>query len=81
MAEAVNFFVDGAVFFDVGVGAGDISFRLIIIKVRHKIMHGVFGEKFAKFGIKLGGESFIMGKDEGGFLEILNEVSHGKSFA
>lgn len=81
VAEAVDFVIDGGIFFDVGVGRGDVGFRLIIVEVGDEIMDFVFWEKFAKFGIELGGEGFIMGEDEGRALVILNQVRHGKSFS
>ena len=48
MAEAVNFFIDGAIFFDISVGAGDIRLWLIVVEIADEIMDFVFWEEFAK---------------------------------
>ncbi len=39
------------------------------------------GEKAFEFGIKLRRQGFVMGKDEGGALNLLDDLRHGKSFA
>src|SRR5689334_24548483 len=44
-AEALDFVVDAGIFFDVGVGAWDVSLRLVIIEVADEIFDGVVGEK------------------------------------
>lgn len=42
-------------------------------------MYFVSGEKFAKLGIKLGGEGLIVSEDKGGLLDVLDNISHSKS--
>ena len=63
MAETVDFFVDGAIFFDVSIGAGDVCFWLVVIEIRDKIVDFVFRKELAKFGIKLSSESLVMRQD------------------
>ena len=48
MAQLFDFVIDGAVLFDVGVGVGDIGFRLVIVVVGHKIFHRIVREKCLK---------------------------------
>ena len=81
VAEAVNFVVDGGVFLNVGVGGGDVGFGLIVVKVGDEVMDFVLGEELAELGIELGGEGFVVGEDEGGALDVLDEVGHGEGFA
>ena len=81
MAQAVDFFVDGAVFLDVGVGRSDVGFWLIVIKIADEIMNFVFREKLAELGIKLGGESFVVGENEGWAIVFLDDICHRKSLA
>ena len=38
-------------------------------------------EKKARRAVKLSGQSFIVGDYQGGSLNLLNNISHGKSFA
>src|SRR3990167_8926089 len=81
MAQAVNFLVNGGLFFNVSVSLRNISFGLIVIVVRDKIMHGVFRKELLEFAVELGGQSFIMGNYQGGFLNFFYNAGHGKSFA
>ena len=65
-AHLFDLVVDGQIFFDVGVGAGDIGFGLIVVVVGDEIFDGIVGKKAFEFLIELGGQSFIMGDDQGG---------------
>ena len=44
-------------------------------------MHFVFWEKLAEFRIKLGGEGFVVGKNEGWAIVFFDNICHRKSFA
>ena len=81
MAQAIDFFVDCGVFFDISIGRGDISFGLVIVEVRDEIMNLVFWEELAKLGLELGSEGFIVGENEGRFPVIFNQIRHRKSFS
>ena len=59
VAEAVDFFVNRGIFFDVGVATGNVGFRLIIIKVGDGVVDLVFREELTKLGIKLGGKVLL----------------------
>ena len=41
----------------------------------------VFRKELLKLGKELGGQSFIVGQDQGGFAGILNQVGHGEGLA
>ena len=60
MAQFIDFIIDGGIFFDIGIGCRDIGFGLIIIVIGDEIFHGVFREKFFKFGAKLRRQSFVV---------------------
>jgi hypothetical protein len=42
---------------------------------------GVVGEEGFEFGVELGGEGFVVGDDEGGALDVADDVGHGEGFA
>lgn len=81
MAEAVNLVINGGIFLDVSIGTGDISLRLVVIEVADEIMDFVLREKLTKLGVELGGESFIMGKNKGRALVMLDKIRHSESLA
>ena len=80
-AHLFDVFVDRAVFFNEQVAAGHIGFGLVIVVVGNKIFHRVFGEKFAHFGIELGGKGFVVRHDDGGAAALGDDVRHGVGFA
>ena len=80
MAQFIYFVVYRKVFFYIRVGLRNVRFGLIIIVVRNKIFNPVFREKFAQFVAKLRGERFVVRYNQSGALNVLNNVSHGKSF-
>ena len=61
MAQAVDFFIDGRIFFDISVGMGNIGFRLVVIVVRNEVLHRIVGEKLPEFTAQLGRQRLIMG--------------------
>ena len=80
-AEFVQFLIDAAVLFDVGVAARDVSFRLVVIVVGDEVLHGVVGEELPELGGQLGGQGFVVGDDDGGALHFLDDVGHSEGFA
>lgn len=76
-----QFGVDHGVFFDVLVGLGEVGFRLVVIVIGDEEFDAVFGEEFFEFVVELGGEGFVVGDHEGGFLDVLDDVCDGKGFA
>ena len=59
--QFVYMVIDGGIFFNIGVRLRDIRFRLVIIIIRNKIFHRIFGKKVFKLGIQLGGQYFVGG--------------------
>ena len=80
VTQFIDFFIDCGIFLNIGIGAGHIGFRLIVIIITDEILYRVFREKFLQFIIKLGCQCFIMGNDQRGFLYFFNDVCHGKGF-
>lgn len=54
VSEFGDFFVDGGLFFDEGIGFGHIGFWLVVVVVAHKISHGIIGEELLKLCTELG---------------------------
>ena len=44
-------------------------------------MDFVFWEELAKLGVKLSGESFVVGEDEGWAIVFFDDICHRESFA
>jgi len=77
--------VDGLVYarflFDIGVGAGDIGFGLVIIVVGYEIFHCIVGKEALELAIQLRGEDLVGGEDQRGALGRLDYLGHGEGFA
>ena len=81
MAHAVYLFVDLRIFFDIGIGARHIGFRLIVVIIRNEILHRVFREEAFHFTIKLRGKRLVRCQDQGWALHRLNHLGHGEGLA
>ena len=81
VAQPVQFTVHIGVFFNIGIGGGNIGLRLVVIVVGDEKLHGVVGEKLPELRAKLGGQGFVVGQNQGGPLHFLDDVGHGESFA
>ena len=76
MAQAVYLIVDGAVLFDIGIGAGDIGLRLVVVVVGDEIFHGVVREKRAELGAELGGQRLVVGQHQRRTVALGDDVRH-----
>ena len=81
MAHAVDLFVDVGFFFDVGVGARDVRFRLVIVVVADEILDRVVREEGLELAIELSGERLVGREDEGRALHLLDDLRHREGFA
>src|SRR6266516_3107200 len=79
--QTLDLFVNRRIFFDVGVGAGDIGFRLVVIEIADEIFNGVARKELLEIGVELRGQRFIMGDDERGPIDFADYVCDRKSFA
>ena len=80
-AQAVDFVVDGAVFFDVGIRAGNVGLRLVIVEIRDEVLHGIVREERLELRVELGGQGLVVRKDEHGAVLRRDDVRHGEGFA
>ena len=81
MAELFDFLIDIGILFDIRVGGGNISLRLVIIVIGDKIFYSVMRKKFFKFPVKLGCQRFIVRDDQRRFLYTFYDVGHRKSLS
>jgi hypothetical protein len=81
VAELVDLFIDVGVLGDVGVAAGDVGLRLVVVVVGDEVLNGVLWEELAELGVELGGEGLVGGHDEGGAVGAGDDVGHGEGLA
>ena len=62
VAQAVNLLVDGGVLFNVGIGGGDVGFRLVVIVIAYKVLHRALRKEGAQLAAKLGRQGFVVGQ-------------------
>ena len=80
-AQAVDLLVDGGVLLDKGIRVWDIGLRLVVVVVRNEVFHRVVGEELLKLGAQLGGQGLVVGQHQGGPLDLLDDLGHGKGLA
>ena len=80
-AQLVNLVVYGKVLLDICVGRGDISLGLIVVVVGYVVLDGVVGEEAFKLVVQLCGECLIVAQNEGGAVNLLNDVCHCKGLS
>ena len=81
VAQALDLVVDGAVLLDKCIRVGDIGFGLVVVVVADEILHGVVGEKLPELRAELGGQGLVVGQDQGGALDLFDDLGHGKGLA
>ncbi len=81
MAHAVDLLIDGAVLLDIGVGAGDIGFRLVIVVIADEILDRVLRKELLELGIELGRQGLVGGQDQGRALGAGDHLGHGEGLA
>ena len=80
-AHPLDGVVDAGVLFNKSVGARDVGFWLVIIKITDKIFDRIFREKRFEFGVKLCGQRFVVRDDEGGLVDVLDDVGDRERLA
>ena len=81
MAQLFDLLIDGAVLLNIGIGGGDIGFRLVVVVVAHKVFHRIFGEEFLEFAAQLRRKRFIVGQHQRGPVDALDDIGHGEGLA
>ena len=80
MTHSIDLFINRGFFFDIGIGAGNIRFRLVVVVVGNEIFDGIIGKKSLHLTIELCGKRLIGSKDERRSLDLCDDMSHGKGF-
>ena len=81
MAQLVNLLVDVGVLLNVGIRAGDVGFRLVVVVVADEVLHGVVGEEVLELRGKLGGQGLVGRDDQRWPLHALHHFGHGEGLA
>ena len=81
VAQTVDLVVDGAVLFNIGIGAGNVGLRLVVVVVADKVLYRVVGEKRAELGAQLRCQRFVVRQHQRGTVALGNDVGHGKGLA
>ena len=81
MAHAVDLLVDRGILLDIGVGARDVGFRLVVVVIADEILDRVVGEEALELAIELGGQRLVRRQDQGRALRRLDHLGHGVGLA
>ena len=81
MAHAVDLLVDGGFLLDIGVGARDIGFRLVVVVIGDEIFHRVVGKERLELAVELGGQRLVRRQDQRRALRRLDHLGHGEGLA
>ena len=81
MAHAVDLLVDRGVLLDIGVGARDIGFRLVVVVIADEILDRVFREEGLELAIELRRQGLVGRQDQGRALGGLDDLGHGEGLA
>jgi len=54
---------------------------LIVVVIRNEILYGIFRKKLFEFVVELRCQGFVVGKNEGRPLYLLDDVRYGKGFS
>ena len=81
MPQPVDIVVDQGLLLDVGVGGGDVRFRLVVVVVADEVLHRVFGEEIPELLVELGGQRLVVAQDQGGPIDPLDDLGHGEGLA
>ena len=77
VAQALHVVVDGRVLLNVGVGLRDVGLRLVVVVVRHEVLHRVVGQQLAQLVGQLRGQRLVRRHDQRGTLLLLNQPRGG----
>ena len=81
VAHAVDLLVDARGLLDVGVGARDVGFRLIVVVVADEILDGIVGEERLELAVELGRQDLVRRQHDRRPLHLGDDVRHGEGLA
>ncbi len=79
--HAVDLLVDRRILLDVGVGARDVGFRLVVVVIRDEILDRVVGEEALELAVKLGRQRLVRRQHQRRALRRLDHLCHGEGLA
>ena len=80
-AQLVDLVVDHGVLGNIGVALGNVGLRLVVIVVTDKILDCILRKKLLHLAVELAGQCLVVGNDQRGLVERLNDIGHCKSLA
>ncbi len=81
VTHAVDLLVHRRILLDVGVGARDVGFRLVIVVVADEVLDGVVRKEALELAVELGGKRLVRGEDQRGPLRARDHLRHGVGLA
>ena len=79
--HAVDLLVDRGILLDIGVGARDIGFRLVVIVIADEIFDGVVGKETPELAVELCRQRLVGREDQGRALRLLDHLRHREGLA
>ena len=76
VAQLVDVVVDGRVLGYIGVRGRDVGFRLVVVVVGDKILHGIVRKELLELAAKLGGEGLVVRQHQCRALHTLDDLGH-----
>ena len=81
VAHAVDLLVERGFLLDIGVGARDVGFRLVVVVVRDEILDRVVREEALHLAIELRRQRLVGRQDQRRALHVLDHLRHGVGLA
>ncbi len=81
VAQLVDVVVDGRVLGYIGVRGRDIGFRLVVVIVGDKVLHGIVRKEGRKLCVQLGCQRLVGGNDQGRPFCPCYDIGHGEGLA
>ena len=81
MAQSLHIVVDVGILLDVGVGLGNVRFRLVVVVVGNEVAHRIVRHEFAEFGAQLRGERLVRLGDKRRSLQTFDQPRCSGGFA
>ena len=81
VAHAVDLLVDRGFLLDIGVGARDVGFRLVVVVIGDEILHRVVGEEAPELAVELRRQRLVRREDQRRALRRLDHLRHGEGLA
>ena len=81
MSHSVDLFINCRSFFDIRIRVSNIRFRLIVVIIRDKILHGIVWKKRLHLRKNLSSQCFVMGHYQSRAIQILNNIGNGESLS